>query len=56
MEVLHQEERVLSKEEAAEFYKQHEGSVIFYLFPIASTIFFYYIGSLRRINRIHVQV
>ena len=32
MEVLHQEERVLSKEEAAEFYKQHEGSVIFFLF------------------------
>lgn len=27
LEVLHQEERVLSKEEAAEFYKQHEGSV-----------------------------
>ena len=27
LEVLHQEERVLTKEEAAEFYKQHEGSV-----------------------------
>ena len=26
IEVLHQEEKVLSKEEAAEFYKQHEGS------------------------------
>ena len=26
MEILHKEERVLSREEAAEFYKQHEGS------------------------------
>ena len=26
MEVLKKEEKVLSKEEAAEFYKQHEGS------------------------------
>ena len=28
MEVLAMEERLLSKEDAAEFYKQHEGSVI----------------------------
>ncbi len=27
MEVLAMEERILSKEEAAEFYKQHEGVV-----------------------------
>ena len=33
MEVLHREERVLSKEEAAEFYKQHEGSVRCHAFP-----------------------
>lgn len=26
MEILRQEERTLTKEEAAEFYKQHEGS------------------------------
>jgi len=26
MEVLKKEEKILSKEEAAEFYKQHEGS------------------------------
>ena len=26
MEVLQKEEKILSKEEAAEFYKQHEGS------------------------------
>lgn len=27
MEVLYKEERQLTREEAAEFYKQHEGSV-----------------------------
>ena len=62
VEILHKEEKILSKEEAAEFYKQHEGSehfeeLIEYMSRLVAILFlfFHFCPTFKKLCKFNVN-